>query len=128
MYVLMKEKNNSIWMCYKISNDMFKWRSPLNIKWNNPFGYPNHTWTLAWFHPICYYIHIITHILTPFVMFMIHEWHSSKHLAHAIWTCIQHFISFWYTILMYDLTLNSSIIYFIIMQWTSWSFLAIMFN
>jgi hypothetical protein len=27
-------------------NDMFKWKGPLNIKWNNPFGYPDRTWTL----------------------------------------------------------------------------------
>jgi hypothetical protein len=25
---------------------MFKWRGPLDIKWDNPFGYPNYTWTL----------------------------------------------------------------------------------
>jgi hypothetical protein len=23
-------------------NDMFKWRGPWNIKWDSPFGYPNH--------------------------------------------------------------------------------------
>jgi hypothetical protein len=27
-------------------NNMFKWRGPLDIKWNNLFGYPNRTWTL----------------------------------------------------------------------------------
>ncbi len=29
-------------------NDMFKWKGPLDIKWDNPFGYPNHTWTQLW--------------------------------------------------------------------------------
>jgi hypothetical protein len=26
-------------------NNMFKWRGPMNIKWNSPFGYPNHALT-----------------------------------------------------------------------------------
>jgi len=26
-------------------NDMFKWRGPLDIKWNNPFGYLDYIWT-----------------------------------------------------------------------------------
>jgi hypothetical protein len=29
-------------------NDMFKWRGPLDIKRDNPFGYANHTWTIIY--------------------------------------------------------------------------------
>jgi len=45
MYVFMKKKtfNMNVLLSFK---NMFKWGGPLNIKWNNPFGYPNHIWTL----------------------------------------------------------------------------------
>jgi len=26
-------------------NNMFKWKGPLDIKWDNPFGNLNYTWT-----------------------------------------------------------------------------------
>jgi hypothetical protein len=29
-------------------NDMFKWGGPLDIKWDDPFGYLDHTWTQLW--------------------------------------------------------------------------------
>ncbi len=37
----------SIWMCH-LNFNMFKWGSPMNIIWDNPFGYPNHTLTQHW--------------------------------------------------------------------------------
>ncbi len=45
MYVFMKKKTFNMNVLWSFKN-MFKWGGLLDIKWNNPFGYPNHIWTL----------------------------------------------------------------------------------
>jgi hypothetical protein len=46
-------------MNVSLNFNMFKWEGLVNIKWNNPFGYPNHALTIRdfWMVKIELYFH-----------------------------------------------------------------------
>jgi hypothetical protein len=67
-------------------NDMFKWRGPLDIKWDNPFGYLDHTWTwieidnlgLGWLQGrVAHFLHCNLVFCKLVCIYMLLMWHKN---------------------------------------------------